>query len=91
MGTVLAFIRPRAPAAKPVSWGQVTADSDEFCSYCLMLLQQLDLVRIGHTIDLPKQVPVASINRAQVALKERGYPTNFHEGGESGFGYLYFL
>jgi len=56
-----------------------------------MLLQQLDLVRSGHTIDLTKPFPTASIHRAQAALKERGYPTNFHEGGESGFGYLYFL
>lgn len=90
MGTVLAFTR-REPPAKPVTWGQVTAESDEFCSYCLMLLQQLDLVRSGHTIDLTKPFPTASVQRAQAALKERGYPTNFHEGGESGFGYLYFL
>lgn len=90
MGTVLSFDRGRASPAKPLTWGQVTAAGDEFCSWCLMLIEQLDFVRSGHTIDLPKSYPVASINRAKDALKDRGYPTTFETGGEHGFGFLLF-
>ncbi len=90
MGTVLPFTRDRSCPAKSVTWGQVTAEGDEFCSYCLMLLQQLDFVRTGHTIDVPKRYPVASINRAKDALKKRGYPTTFDDGGEHGWGVLVF-
>lgn len=89
MGTVLDFGRHRA-STKPVTWTQVTAEGDDFCMYCLMLIEQLDFVRSGHTIDVPKQYPIASIRRAQAALKERGYPTDFSEGGEHGFGVLTF-
>ncbi len=90
MGTVVSLAQHRAASAPPVTWSQITANSDEFCSWCLMLIEQLDFVRSGHTIDVPKQYPIASIRRAQAALKERGYPTDFSEGGEHGFGVLTF-
>ena len=65
MGTVISFERHRAAASqKPVTWTQVTSEGDEFCSYCLMLLQQLDVVRSGHTIDVPRSYPVASVRSA---------------------------
>lgn len=92
MGNVLSLAEHRAATAsqKPVTWTQITSDGEEFFSYCLMLLQQLDVVRSGHTIDLPKVYPVASVKRARSALAERGYPTVFQEGGEHGFGVLIF-
>lgn len=89
MGTVVLLTRDRS-AAKPTSWSQITSQGDEFCSYCLMLIEQLDFVRSGHTIDVPKRFPTASIKRAQNALAERGYPTRFDEGGEHGWGVLTF-
>jgi hypothetical protein len=91
MGTVISFERHRAAASqKPVTWTQVTSEGDEFCSYCLMLLQQLDVVRSGHTIDVPRSYPVASVRSAQKELLDRGYPTDLQEGGEHGCGVLTF-
>lgn len=91
MGTVITLDRHRGFARKAVSWSQVTSEGEEFCSYCLMLIQQLDCLRSGHTIDLPRLLPVASVRRAQDALKERGYPTDFQEdGGQFGWGVLTF-
>jgi len=91
MGTVLSFARHRATVpARAVSWSQVISEGDELCSYCLMLLEQLHCLRSGHTIDLPKFYPSASVTRAQSALKERGYPTEFQDDGGLGWGVFTF-
>lgn len=89
MGIVVPFVRP-APAPKPVSWDQVKADGEEFCSYCLMIIQQVDSFCSGIRVHVHKNFPSAAITRARDALKERGYSTLFEEGGAHGYGSVTF-
>jgi hypothetical protein len=77
--------------SRPQSYAQNVADGKELCSYCMMLLQQLDIVRTGHDISITKRYSIFSIKAAQKELAEiHGYPTTFQEGGEHGFGSLIF-
>jgi hypothetical protein len=55
-----------------------------------MLLEQLDFMRSGHIIDLTCRTLPSVVTRAQASLRERGYPSEFQEGGAHGFGYLLF-
>jgi hypothetical protein len=81
----------RTARSKPLSYAHILADGKELCSYCMMLLQQLDVVRTGHEIHITKRYPVAAIKAAQKELQEmHGFPTNFQRGGEHGFGTLIF-
>lgn len=73
-----------------VQYSEIIAASDSLMHWCLMLLEQLDVVRSGHTIDLPKRMLPAAVTRAQASLEKRGFSTEFKEGGEKGFGYLVF-
>jgi hypothetical protein len=81
----------RNASSKPISYTQITADGKDLCSYCLILLQQLDLVGTGTAIQITRRYCVAAIQAAQKELAEmHGYPTTFQEGGAHGFGTLIF-
>ena len=78
-----------APSSRP--YAQHVSDGSDLCSYCMMLLQQLDIVRSGHEIHITRRYSKLSIEKAQKELAEtHGYPTKFEEGGDHGFGYLVF-
>lgn len=80
-----------ATASHSRPYAQHVSDGKELCSYCMMLLQQLDVVRSGHEISITRRYSELSIKKAQTELAEQhGFPTTFHEGGEHGFGYLVF-
>jgi hypothetical protein len=81
-----------ATAAHSRPYAEHLSDGTDLCSYCMMLLQQLDVVRSGHEISITRRYSACSIKAAQKELAEKhGYPTTFHEGGgEHGFGYLVF-
>jgi hypothetical protein len=79
------------PAQNSRPYAEHVADGKDLCSYCMMLLQQMDIVRTGHEISITKRYSKFSITTAQKELKDmHGFPTTFHEGGEHGFGYLIF-
>jgi hypothetical protein len=79
------------PASNPRPYAEHVSDGKDLVSYCMMLLQQLDIVRTGHEIHITRRYSIFSIKNAQKELKElQGYPTTFQEGGDHGFGYLIF-
>lgn len=88
--TVISINSVRHPLSKTVHYSEIVKASDSLLHYCLMLLEQVDFVRSGHTIDITCRTLPAAVTRAQNSLRERGYPTEFKEGGEHGFGYLIF-
>ncbi|MDR3613669.1 MAG: hypothetical protein P4L53_08880 [Candidatus Obscuribacterales bacterium] len=88
--TVTSINSARHPLSRTVQYSEIVKESDSLLHYCLMLLEQLDVVRSGHTIDITRRTLPAAVTRAQASLLERGYPTEFKEGGEHGFGYLIF-
>ncbi len=88
--TVTSINSVRHPMSRTVKYSEIVKASDSLLHYCLMLIEQLDVVRSGDTIDITRRTLPAAVIRAQASLGERGYPTEFKEGGEHGFGYLIF-
>jgi hypothetical protein len=88
--TITSITSARHPLSQTVQYSEIVKASDSLLHYCLMLIEQLDVVRSGHTIDITRRTLPAAVSRAQSSLLERGYTTEFKEGGEHGFGYLLF-
>ena len=88
--TITSISETFRPRSKPLHYSEIVDASDSLLHWCLALIEQLVYVRSGDTIDLPTKTFPAAITRAQASLLERGYPTEFKEGGEKGFGYLLF-
>ena len=78
------------PRSKPVQFSEIVKTSDSLRDWCLLIIEQIGAPHPGEPIDIPTRTLPAAVTRAQASLLDRGYPTEFKEGGEKGFGSLVF-